>query len=417
MHGWGGILRNGMIIMVKTLKSTIIKLVARLLGTCVLCIVLALLCQHAWAVVNRKSLMTAIINDPHFEVYVFSVGGGLLGLFALILSLIWRARRDVTLISLAAFILFLLPLGWFKTKEWWTVGRFDTVSMVEDLTLFRPFTGKNILVSLDKPLEKRMEGKQPRIDGVMNMFRFYASIVENVCRKDGWMAEAEAAGTALGRLLTDEADVVFSGLPPQAVSAKAASQGKALDTTLVVKDAFVFYVHADNPVDNLSLEQIKQIYGGKVMDWKDVGSTKGGGIEAFQRPMDSENQAVFKRITENCPLMEPPTIEKYVVGGVIHPPADYRNSGKAIGYSYRSQAADLLLKKKIKLLSIDGVAPSPENILNGTYPYVVEYYMVTVKDGREEEVERNIRALREFIFSPQGKELAEKCGLIPMRNE
>ncbi|MBR5839748.1 MAG: hypothetical protein IKZ84_14500, partial [Victivallales bacterium] len=76
--------------------------------------------------------MTAIINDPHFEVYVFSVGGGLLGLFALILSLIWRARRDVTLISLAAFILFLLPLGWFKTKEWWTVGRFDTISMVED---------------------------------------------------------------------------------------------------------------------------------------------------------------------------------------------------------------------------------------------------------------------------------------------
>ena len=398
-------------------QKTIVKILVRLAATVAFIAAFCWLCYYAWAVVNRKSLMTAIINDPHFEVYVFSVGGGLLGLFALILSLIWRARRDVTFISLAAFILFLLPLGWFKTKEWWIVGRFDTVSMVEDLTLFRPFTGKNILVSLDKPLEKRMDGKQPRIDGVMNMFRFYASIVENVCRKDGWMAEAEPAGAALGRLLTDEADVVFSGLPPQAVSAKAASQGKILDTTLVVKDAFVFYVHADNPVDNLSLEQIKQIYGGKVTNWKDVGSTKGGSIEAFQRPMDSENQAVFKRITENCPLMEPPTIEKYVVGGVIHPPADYRNSGKAIGYSYRSQAANLLLKKKIKLLSIDGVAPSPENILNGTYPYVTEYYMVTVKDGREEEVERNIRALREFIFSPQGKELAEKCGLIPMRNE
>ena len=110
--------------------------------------------------------------------------------------------------------------------------------------------------------------------------------------------------------------------------------------------------------------------------------------------------------------MEPPTMEKHVVGVVIHPPADYRNSGNAIGYSYRSQAADLLLKKKIKLLSIDGVAPTPENILNGTYPYVTDYYMVTIKDARAEEVERNIRNLREFIFSPQGKELAEKCGVI-----
>ena len=361
--------------------------------------------------------MASIINGPHFEVYVFSIGGGLLGLVAFLLSLIWGARRDVTLISLAAFILFMLPLGWVKTKEWFTVGRFDTISMVEDLTLFRPFTGKNILVKLDNPLEKRMEGKQPRIDGVMNMFRFYSSIVENICRKDGWMAESETAGTALGRLFTDEADVVFCGLPPQSVAAKAASQGKELETTLVVKDAFVFYVNADNPVDNLSLEQIKQIYGGKATDWKDIGSQKGGSIEAFQRTIDSEIQTVFRKITENCPLMEPPSREKYVNGGFIHSPADYRNSGNAIGYSYRSQAADLLLKKKIKLLSIDCVAPTPENILNGTYPYVTDYYMVTIKDNRAEEVEKNIRNLREFIFSPQGKELAEKCGLIPMRNE
>ena len=393
-------------------QKTIVKILIRLAVTIAFIAIFSWLCVHAWAVLNRNGMMASIINGPHFEVFVFSIGGGLLGPVAFLLSLIWGARRDVTLISLAAFILFMLPLGWVKTKEWLTVGRFDTISMVEDLTLFRPFTEKNILVKLDKPLEKRMEGKQPRIDGVMNMFRFYASIVENVCRKDGWMAEAEAAGTALGRLFSNEADVVFCGLPPQAVSAKAASQGKELETTLVVKDAFVFYVNADNPVDNLSLEQIKQIYGGKATDWKDVGSQKGGAIEAFQRTIDSENQAVFRKITENCPLMEPPAIEKYVNGGLIHSPADYRNSGNAIGYSYRSQAADLLLKKKIKLLSIDGVSPSPENILNGTYPYVMDYYMVTIKDNREEEVERNIRALRDFIFSPQGKELAEKCGVI-----
>ena len=398
-------------------QKTFLKILIRLAVTVAFIAVFSWICHHLWEVVNKNGMMTTIINDPHFEVFVFSIGGGLLGLFALALCLIWNARRDITLISLAAFILFILPLGWVKTKEWFTVGRFDTISMVEDLTLFRPFTEKNILVNLDKPLEKRMEGKQPRIDGVMNIFRFYASIVENVCRKEGWMAEAEAAGTALGRLFTDEADVVFCGLPSQSFSTKAASLGKELDTTLVVKDAFVFYVNADNPVDNLSLEQIKQIYGGKMTDWKDVGSKKKGAIEAFQRPKDSENHAFFQKITENCPLMEPPTMEKHVVGGVIHPPADYRNSGNAIGYSYRSQAADLLLKKKIKLLSIDGVAPTPENILNGTYPYVTEYYMVTIKDNRTEEVERNIRNLREFIFSPQGKDLAEKCGLIPMSNE
>ena len=399
-------------------QKTILKILVRLAATVAFIALFSWICVHGWGVVNRNGMMTSIINDPHFEVYVFSIGGGLLGVFALGICLIWRARRDVTLISLAAFILFMLPLGWVKSKEWLAFGRFDTIGMVEDLTLFRPFAKKNILVKLDKPLEKRMEGKQPRIDGVMNMFRFYASIVENVCRQDGWMAESEAAGAAFGRLFANEADVVFSGLPPQSVAAKAASQGKTLDATLVVKDAFVFYVNADNPVDNLSLEQIKQIYGGKAKDWKEVGSKKKGAIEAFQRPKDSENQTIFSRITDNCPLMEPPTMERHAAGGVvIHPTADYRNSGNAIGYSYRSQAADLLLKGKIKLLSIDGVAPSPENILNGTYPYVMEYYMVTLKDDRPEDVEKNIQMLREFIFSPQGKELAEKCGLVPVRNE
>ena len=399
-------------------QKTIVKILARLSGTIVFIAIFGWICLHLWDVVNKNGMMTAIINDPHFEVYIFSIGGGLLGLFALALCLIWSARRDVTLISLAAFILFILPLGWVKTKEWFTVGRFDVIAMPEDLTVFRPFAENNILVELDKPLEKRMEGKQPRIDGIINLFRYYSSIVENICRKDGWMSEAESAGAAFGRLFNDEADVIFSGMPPQSVTAKAASQGKEIDATLVVKDAFVFYVNADNPIDNLTLDQIKQIYGGKTTDWKDVGSKKKGTIEAFQRPKDSENQSVFQKITENCPLMEPPTMEQHAAGGaVVHPVADYRNSQNAIGYSYRSQAADLLLKKKIKLLSIDGVAPTPENILNGAYPYVTDYYMVSLKNGRPEEVEKNIQALREFIFSPQGKELAEKCGLVPMNNE
>ena len=393
-------------------KKTILKVTARIVGTLVFGVMVLAALSSAFVYLGVIGVIAEIINGPHFEVYAFGAGGGILGLVILVLAFIWGWHRDIKLISLAVMLLSLLPLGYSLAKSWYLVGRFDKIAMVEDLTLFRPFTEKNILLKLDKPLETRMEGKQPRIDGVRNMFRFYASIVENVCRKDGWMAEAEPAGAALGRLLTDEADVVFSGLPPQSVSAKVASQGKVLETTLVVKDAFVFYVHADNPIDNLSLEQIKQIYGGKATDWKDVGSKKGGSIEAFQRPKDSENQAFFRKITENCPLMEPPSMTKHVAGGVIHPPADYRNSGNAIGYSYRSQAADLLLKKKIKLLSIDGVEPSPENILNGTYPYVTEYYMTAIKDGRPEEVEKNIQILRDFIFSPQGKELAEKCGLV-----
>lgn len=396
-------------------KQTIWTIAARLVGTIVFIALFCWLCLHIWAVVNRKGIVTAVINDPHFELYVFSIGGGLLGLVALVLAFIWAARRDVKLISLAAAILFLLPLGWVKTKEWFKTGRFETIAMPTDLTVFRPFVEKNILVKLDKPLEKRLEGRQPRIDGVLPLFRYYASIVENIGRKDGWMAETEDSGTVFNRLLMNEADMAFNVKPSQAILDKAVAKGKRLETTPVVKDAFVFYVHAGNPVDNLSLEQLKQIYSGAITDWKDAGSQKSGVIEAFQRLPKSSEQAVFRQITGNSPLMEPPTMVQHTSGGIVNIPVDYRNSPNAIGYSYRSQAADLLLKKKIKLLSIDGMAPTPENILSGSYPYAAEYEMIMVKeDGQPEELEQNIRKLREFIFSPQGREIAEKCGLVPM---
>ena len=97
-------------------QKTIVKILARLCGTAVFIAFYGWFCIHLWTVANRNGMMTTIINDPHFEVYVFSIGGGLLGLFALGICLIWRARRDVTLISLAAFILFMLPLGWVKSK-------------------------------------------------------------------------------------------------------------------------------------------------------------------------------------------------------------------------------------------------------------------------------------------------------------
>ena len=103
-------------------QKTFVKILSRMGGTVVFIMVYCWLCLHLWTVAGRTGMMTDIINDPHFEIYVFSLGGGLLGLFALGVCLIWGARRDVTLISLSAFILFMLPLGWTKSMEWLTVG-------------------------------------------------------------------------------------------------------------------------------------------------------------------------------------------------------------------------------------------------------------------------------------------------------
>lgn len=59
--------------------------------------------------------------------------------------------------------------------------------------------------------------------------------------------------------------------------------------------------------------------------------------------------------------------------------AEYRNTHSAIGYTFRYYATQMHSNKEIKLLAINDVAPTVENIRNGSYPYTVDVYMVTRK--------------------------------------
>lgn len=67
--------------------------------------------------------------------------------------------------------------------------------------------------------------------------------------------------------------------------------------------------------------------------------------------------------------------------------------------------------KKIKLLSIDGVAPTKENIQNGTYPLVSEFYAITA--GTENQ---NVQKLIDWILSEEGQAMVEKVGYVPVEN-
>ena len=180
-------------------------------------------------------------------------------------------------------------------------------------------------------------------------------------------------------------------------------------------DAFVFYVHADNPVDNLTTEQIRGIYSGAITDWKEVGTPESRKIVAYQRRPKGE-KSPFYQLMGGTPVMEPPK-SPYWEGfaRIGYRPADYRNSKGAIGYSNRFYATELLRDKKIKLLSIDGVAPTDENIRSGAYPFGKKMYMVTGRTPGSDDPRRgNVRKFMDYILSPEGQKLVEDTGYVPL---
>ena len=171
-------------------------------------------------------------------------------------------------------------------------------------------------------------------------------------------------------------------------------------------EAFVFFVNEDNPVSHLSTQQIKDIYHGDITNWQEVGG-ENKDILAFQRPERSGSQAMMTYFMGDIPLKEPLQYE-YISGmsGIISDTAQYNGEKDAIGYTFRYFLEGLHQEEDVKILSVDGVEPTTENIKNQTYPISTYLYCVTLKSNQKE----NVKKLKDYLLSSQGQYIIEKTG-------
>jgi phosphate transport system substrate-binding protein len=166
-----------------------------------------------------------------------------------------------------------------------------------------------------------------------------------------------------------------------------------------------------NPVDNLSLDQIRNIYSKKITRWNEVGG-KNERILPFQRPEGSGSQTAMLRVMGDVPIAPPlPGEFRQGMGGIIESVADYRNYGNSLGFSFRYYVESLYKHEGVKLLKIDGIAPTVENVQNKTYPEIGELVIISRKDNTNPHVPKLI----DWFLSPQGQELIKEVGYVPLQ--
>lgn len=201
-------------------------------------------------------------------------------------------------------------------------------------------------------------------------------------------------------------DMFFGARPSESQMEMAKNYGVELDITPIGKEAFVFFVEEDNPMENLTSEQIKAIYHGDITNWSELGG-KDQEILAFQRPANSGSQTMMEYFMGDVSLKAPQTYEKVdAMMGVIKKVAQYANEKGAIGYSFRYFLEELNQEKGVKMLSIDGVYPTLENIENDTYPLTTNVCLIT----RKNESNPNVQKMIAFILSDDGQEIVRKTG-------
>ena len=299
-----------------------------------------------------------------------------------------------------------------------------------DLKPYDPRIPGSIVARLSAPATFTLKGvdKLPILDGAQAAFPVYAAFA-NACYSDlPPLSQKEInrydhsppndgaltfTNTIHGfwRLVEGKADIFFGAHPSDGQVKMARKQGKELTLTPIGKEAFVFFVNETNPVNALSSAQIRRIYSGAIDDWKEVGGNKNP-IMAFQRPENSGSQTIMLRFMGETPL-SPPLMDRYSsgMGGVLEEVSEYRNAPSAIGYSFRFFLTGMGKQPRIKMLAVDGVPPTPENIASGKYPIVVNLYAITVKGNPNP----NVMPFVKWMTGEQGQELIEKTGYARLR--
>lgn len=299
-------------------------------------------------------------------------------------------------------------------------GVYDRSKMVVrdgsvDLYEYSPFVERTKAVSLDRPASFQIEEDLPVIDGATALYPIYSAFAQAVYPEkeyDPYNSEvmSNRTGQAYTNLLNGKADLIFVLRPSKAQLEQAERAGKELKLTPIGKEAFVFFVHAKNPVKSLTEDEIKGIYSGEITNWKDVGG-KNDSIRAFQRPENSGSQTALQQFMGSVPIMDPPTEDiASLMGTIVDQVSDYKNHKNAIGYTFRYYSTQMVTNNKIRLLGVNGVEPTVDTIRSGEYPISNEFYAVTAGTDNP-----HVEAFIEWMLSDEGQEIVEKTGYVPIR--
>lgn len=214
-------------------------------------------------------------------------------------------------------------------------------------------------------------------------------------------------------LIDGEADIIFVTEPSEEELELAKEKGVELEVVPVVKEAFVFLVNKQNPVDQLTVKQIQDIFQGLAVNWNELGGPDKE-IIAYQRPENSGSQTIMEnQVMKGLEMAEAPTaLKPGEMGELIEAIASYDNSDRAIGYSVYYYANSMYSKDTIKFVKMNGIEPNNKNISSGEYPFTSAYYAVLRKT---ETADSGARKLLAWILGADGQKLAEKAGYVPLK--
>lgn len=276
-----------------------------------------------------------------------------------------------------------------------------------DLKDYLPFDENSKTVKIEAAENKKFSSgeKMPVLDGATALLPVYSAFFHSLypkeaCVFDGtdfksesYLQKHNTAG-AFKALVEKRADIVFCAKPSEKQVEYAKQNGIEFVLVPVGLESFVFLVNKDNPVTELTVEQIRGIYTGKYKRWSEVGgdNTK---ISALTCKEGGGSQTAMLSFMNGTPIK--------TVNNAFE--------GRSIGYSFRFYVDGIVNDANLKMISLNGIEPTKENIRNKTYPVFSSFYAIyRASDSDREDIKKVI----DFALSKTGQEIVEKTGYVSL---
>ena len=322
-------------------------------------------------------------------------------------------KKQILAIGLviALFAVFNLSMYQLLTRRLSNNFSDATRAQMIDVGNYLPHQEDSELPKIESSL--KLTDNLPVLDGAAALVPVYAAVIDNVYPKgcvtyeggefsdDNFYGENFAEDSAMQykntvrgykAIVDGTTDILFCAGPSEEQKQYALEKGVELVYVPIGLEGFVFFVNENNPVDNLTVTQIRKIYACEYTNWSEV-----GGAERIINPVTrlegSGSQTTFEAFMKD-----------YKIGRK----SPFAITGASIGFSFRYYMDGIVENDAVKMISLNGVYPSAENIQNRSYPIVAQFYAIY----RADNANSNIPVLIEWLLSDEGQNLIEQTGYV-----
>jgi len=213
------------------------------------------------------------------------------------------------------------------------------------------------------------------------------------------------------RLYNGEADLLIVYEPAETIVKRMKTEPLCIKP--IGLDALVFLANTANPLQSLTMEQLVDIYSGKISNWSEVGGFSKE-LLAFQRPVGSGSQTLMQKLVMgDVPMVDGDNVFRYgTMSDILEGMLSYNNEDNTLGYSVFYYANNMYFEKDLKLMGIDGVLPSTRTIYDGSYKLTNAFYAVVRTD---EPADSNARKIFDWLTGEAGQQLVLDLGYVPVQ--